>query len=583
LPVKYAAVHIPDQAGNLGIVLMYLSRSEKQKNRKPEMRNRYHIWMLFSTALWILSCTKTNNAGSGNTGGGTGGGTVVNQDTVGTLKDAATPLGFPFGIAIEMLFKTNLPYANVVKREASAVTFGYLMKHGAIVTDNGSLNYTNTDELMSLATTAGIEVFGHTLAWHQNQNGNYLRSLTVGGGTGGPNLLASGDLEAGTGTTGTGTGLFTGWNCLTGGTSSASFSAVAGNGSARAMQVNVTTPGANAYDVQAIGSSWNATAGSVYKVSVDIKSSVANGRVRLVMQNSVYQQLEITPTTSWETYTWTLTLGEPSPMLRFNFPSAGTYTMDNITIVDVSNAPPPPQEQIAVAVDSALSKFIRNTVMRYAGKIKAWDVVNEPMMDGSSGLRTNTGTTTGDIFYWSQYLGRDYALKAFQYAKAADPNALLFMNEYNLEINPAKLDSIINYVNELKGKGAKIDGIGTQMHISINTSKDGIDNAFKKLAATGLKVRVSELDVRVNPNDAAGFAAGQAELTAQADMYKYVVKSFIQNVPQAQRHGFTVWGVADSDSWIITSQQKKDAPLLFDNNYNKKPAFYSLLLGLKGK
>jgi endo-1,4-beta-xylanase len=545
------------------------------------MRNRYHICMLFFTALWILSCTKTNTGGS-NTGGGTGGGTV-NQDTVGTLKDAATPLGFPFGIAIEMLFKTNLPYANVVKREASAVTFGYLMKHGAIVTDNGSLNYTNTDELMSLATTAGIEVFGHTLAWHQNQNGNYLRSLTVGGGAGGPNLLTSGDLEAGTGTTGTGTGLFTGWNCLAGGTASATFSAVAGNGSARAMQVNVTTPGANAYDVQAIGSSWNATPGSIYKVSADIKASVSTGRVRLVMQNSAYQQLDITPTTSWETYTWTITLGEPSPMLRFNFPSAGTYTIDNITIVDVSNAPPPSQSQIATAVDSALSKFIRNTVMRYAGKIKAWDVVNEPMMDGSSGLRTNTGTTTGDIFYWSQYLGRDYALKAFQYAKAADPNALLFMNEYNLEINPAKLDSIINYVNELKAKGAKIDGIGTQMHISINTSKDGIDNAFKKLAATGLKIRVSELDVRVNPNDAAGFTAGQTELTAQADMYKYVVKSFIQNVPQAQRHGFTVWGVADSDSWIVTSQQKKDAPLLFDNNYNKKPAFYSLLLGLKGK
>jgi endo-1,4-beta-xylanase len=553
----------------------------KVKNRRSiEMKDLYRIGLLFITTSWVVSCTKTSNGGGSNTGGG---GTTVNQDTVGTLKGTATPLGFPFGIAIEMLFKTNPSYAFVVKREAAAVTFGYHMKHGAIVTDNGSLNYTNADELMSLSTAAGIEVFGHTLAWHQNQNGNYLRSLTVGGGAGGPNLLASGDLEAGTGTTGTGSTLFTGWNCLTGGSSSATFSAVAGNGSARAMQVNVTTPGANAYDVQAIGPSWNATSGLVYKVSVDIKASVSTGRVRLVMQNSAYQQLDITPTTSWETYTWTVTLGETSPMLRFNFPAAGSYTIDNITIVDVSNAPAPSQSQIATAVDSALSKFIRNTVMRYAGKVKAWDVVNEPMLDGSSGLRTNTGTTTGDIFYWSQYLGREYALKAFQYAKAADPNALLFMNEYNLEINPAKLDSLINFVNELKAKGAKIDGIGTQMHISINTPKDGIDNAFKKLAATGLKVRVSELDVRVNPNDAAGFTAGQTELSAQANMYKHVLNSFIQNVPQAQRHGFTVWGVADSDSWIITSQKKTDAPLLFDNSYNKKPAFYSLLLGLKGK
>jgi endo-1,4-beta-xylanase len=170
-------------------------------------------------------------------------------------------------------------------------------------------------------------------------------------------------------------------------------------------------------------------------------------------------------------------------------------------------------------------------------------------------------------------------LKAFQYAKAADANALLFINDYNLESNAAKLDSLIGYVNELKTKGAKIDGIGTQMHISINTSTTAIDNMFKKLAATGLKVRVSELDVRVNPNDDAGFSASASALNAQANMYKYVVNSFMLNVPVAQRHGFTVWGVADNDSWIITSQKKTDAPLLFDNNYGKKAAYYSLLLG----
>jgi endo-1,4-beta-xylanase len=541
-------------------------------------------WILF-VSVSILSCKKTDS--SGNTaGGGTGtGGTVVNQDTVGSLKDAATVAGFPFGIAIDYaLMKNNAAYAAIVKREASAVTFGYQMKHGAIVKDNGSFDFTATDELMDICTTAGLAVFGHTLAWHQNQNGNYLRSLTIGNGTGGANLLSAGDLEAGTGTSGTGTTLFTGWNCLVGGTAAATFTAVAGNNSARAMQVNVTTAGANAYDVQSIGPAWNATVGNSYKVSVDIKSSVANGKVRLVMQNNLYQQLDITPTTSWDTYTWTVTLGESTPMLRLNFPAGGTYTIDNMTIVDITNAPPPTSAQITVAVDSALSRFIRASMTRYAGKVKAWDVVNESMADGASGLRTNPGgTTAGDIFYWSQYLGRDYALKAFQYAKAADANALLFINDYNLESNAAKLDSLIGYVNELKAKGAKIDGIGTQMHISINTSTTAIDNMFKKLAATGLKVRVSELDVRVNPNDDAGFSAGTSVLNAQGNMYKYVVNSFLQNVPVAQRYGFTVWGVADNDSWIITSQKKTDAPLLFDNSYGKKQAFYSLLLGLKGK
>jgi endo-1,4-beta-xylanase len=548
------------------------------------MRKNLYVIIVVIAFFSIQSCKKTGNGG-GNTGGGTGTGTgTVNPDTVGVLKDAATMNGFPMGIAVEYaLFKSNAAYANIIKREAAAVTFGYQMKHGAIVKDNGSFDFTGTDELMTLCSNAGLEVFGHTLAWHQNQNGNYLRSLTVGNGSGGPNVLSGGDMEAGTGTTGTGSSLFTGWNCLTGGTASATFSAVAGNGSARAMQVAVTTAGTNAYDVQAIGPSWNATVGGVYRVSVDIKSSVSGGKVRLVAQNTVYQQSDITTTTSWDTYTWTLTAGETSPMIRLNFPAAGTYTIDNISIVDISNAPPPSGAQIAASVDSALSRFIRAMVTRYAGKVKAWDVVNESMADGASGLRTNTGSSTGDAFYWAQYLGRDYALKAFQYAKAADPNALLFINDYNLEYNPAKLDSLINYVNELKAKGAKIDGIGTQMHIAINTSTTAIDNMFKKLAATGLKVRVSELDIRVNPNDEANFFAGSSVLTAQADMYKYVARSFIQNVPVAQRHGFTVWGVADNDSWILTSQKKQDAPLLFDNSYNKKQAFYSLLLGLKGK
>ena len=533
----------------------------------------------------ISSCGKINAAGNGPASGTGTGTTTATSDPSGTLKDAASAAGFPFGIAVEYALMKNAPaYFAAISREAGGVTFSYQMKHGAIVKYDGSFNYTNTDDLFSICMNAGLQVYGHTLAWHQNQNGNYLRSLTAGGsGTGAINLLPSGDFETGTGTAGTGSALFAGWNNLVGGTSAGSFAAVAGNGSARALEATVVTPGANAYDMQSIGSAWTAVSGNIYKVSVDIKSSVEGGKVRLVMQNSVYQQLDITPTTSWATYTWTITLGENAPMLRFNFPSAGVYTIDNVTIVDVSGAPAPGSTQIATAIDSALSRFIRNTVTRYAGKIKAWDVVNEPMSDGNGDLRTHTGTTTGDIFYWSQWLGRNYALKAFQYAKTADPAALLFVNEYNLEYNNTKLDSLLAYINELKTKGAQIDGIGTQMHININTSAAGIDNAFKKLAATGLKIRVSELDVRVNTADDPNFIAGASTLESQAVMYKYVIDSYTRNVPASQRFGVTVWGVADQDSWIITSQKKVDFPLLFNNSYGKKPAFYSVLMGLKGK
>jgi len=496
-----------------------------------------------------------------------------------TLKAVAT---FPIGFGIDYgSFKNNPSYRNIVAREADQVTFGYNMKHGAIVKDDGSFDYSTADELLNLSTTAGLEVFGHTLGWHANQNATYLKSLTMNsGGINNTNLLPSGDFENGTGTSGTGNGLFTGWNLLIGGSSAGSYAAVTGNGSSRALEATVTTPGTNAYDMQAIGQSWTAAVGTQYRISVDIKASVTGGKVRLVNQNNQYQQNDIIPGTSWTTYTWTLTSVETSPILRLNFPVAGVYTIDNIKINEVTAGGSLPAAQAAANIDSALSRFIRNTVTRYKGKVKAWDVVNEIINDGTGTIRT-TGTMNSDNFYWAEYLGRDFALKAFNYAKAADPSALLFINDYNLESDSKKLDSLIAYVNELKSKGAKIDGIGTQMHMSINTSKTAIDNMFIKLAATGLKIRVSELDIRVNPNNITGFTPSSQDLNNQADMYKYVAESFKRNVPASQRYDITVWGVADNDSWIVTVLHREDFPLLFNSNYAKKPAYAAFLQALK--
>ena len=501
-------------------------------------------------------------------------------DTNGPLKNIAS---FPVGFAIEYdLFKNNANYKNTVVREADQVSFTYHMKHGAIVKDDGSFDFTRTDELVDLSSAAGLKIFGHTLVWHQNQNGNYLRSLTTGApNPNAPNLLPAGDFESGTGTTGTGSDLFTGWNVLIGGSANGIYSAVAGNGSSRALQATINTPGANAYDMQAIGPEWQAVTGKQYIVSIDIRSSAGGGKVRLVNQNNQYQQFDIIPTTSWQTYAWTLTALESSPSLRLNFPGAGIYTIDNIIIKDATGGAAPQPDEVRERIDSALSRFVRTSMMRYAGKVHAWDVVNEPMNDGTGTLRTNTGATTGDVFYWSQYLGRDYALKAFQYAKAADPSSVLFINDYNLESDNRKLDSLLAYVNELKLKGAHIDGIGTQMHISVNTQNAGIDNMFKKLASTGLRIRISELDIRVNPSNIAGFVPTETQLKAQADKYQFVIESFISNVPKAQRYDVTVWGVADSDSWYVTVQNRDEFALLFNNAYQRKPSYAGFLKGLK--
>jgi endo-1,4-beta-xylanase len=546
------------------------------------MRIQIKLLILFPvTVIMMVACKKNaDNETPPNPGNPGDPGTGAFTDTSGALKTTAS---FPIGMAIgHGPFKNNLSYRNTVGREADQVTFDYQMKHGALVRDDGNFDFSRADELLSLANSMGLEVFGHTLVWHQNQNGNYLRSLTVAGPPTNPtNLLPTGDFEGGTGVSGTGNTLFTGWNLLVGGTSTGSYRAVAGNNSPRALEANVTGAGTNAYDMQAIGSSWTATIGSQYKVSVDIKASVQNGTVRLVNQNNQYQQLDITPNTTWNTYTWILTALEISPIIRLNFPHTGVYTIDNISVTEASGGPTPSPEQIATAVDTAMSRFIRNTVTRYAGIVKAWDVVNEPMSDGSGAVRTNSGTTTGDAFYWSQYLGRDYAVKAFQYAKAADHLALLFINDYNLESDNRKLDSLIAYVHELKGKGAQIDGIGTQMHISLATAKPGIETMFQKLAATGLKIRISELDIRMNLTNASGFTPSVATLNEQAAMYQYVIESYLKNIPVSQRFGITTWGVADTDSWYVTVMGRTEFPLLFDANYQKKPAYAGFKQALK--
>lgn len=504
---------------------------------------------------------------------------IVTATDTSTLKGSA---GFLLGFGIDGASMTNgSPYAGIVKHEANAVTFGYEMKHGAIVQNDGSLNFTNADALYNICAAAGLQVYGHNLCWHTNQNATYLNSLTVGTSVSTANLIQNGSFES---------GISTNWFTQVSTTipTAGAFSVDNTNfeDGTQSMQVVVTTPGPNSYSIQAVNDAFTGTAGNTYKVCFYAKGA---GSVKLVMQGTQYDgDITFTTTANWTKYTWTVTLvaGETAPQVRFNFPAAGTYNIDNVT-VNSTAAVALSRAQIATNIDGALNTFVTGMCTHYVGKVKAWDVVNEPMTDGNGDLRTNLNTfnTSGttDFFLWSQYLGRNYALKAFQYAKAADPNALLFVNEYNLESNNSKLDSLLAYVKELQTKGAHIDGIGTQMHISINTPYAGIDNAFIKLAASGLKIRVSELDVRINPNNTAGFTPTDALLSAQSTMYAYVISSYKKNVPAAQRYGVTIWGIDDPESWIITSQKSVDNPLLFDANFAKKPAYSGALQALKAK
>ncbi|RFS18813.1 hypothetical protein DVR12_26810 [Chitinophaga silvatica] len=529
--------------------------------------NKYTSLLLLAAACLNTACNKevkVNIQATGNFG-----------DSTMALKDAAK---FPIGVAINYTPLMNEgQFASIVKNAFNSVTFGYEMKHGAIVQSDGSLNFTNADAMMNAVN--GMTVFGHTLCWHQNQNADYLKRYAGIIKPQAVELSTNGGFENG----------LTGWSIFNSGNPAGTSTITATNdkndvhsGSGAMKVVNpVGYPGSQ-WRVQVSSTAFATTIGKKYNISYWVKAAAANGSIRLSSgpTNAQYQG-DQTIGTSWQQVNWTITADLVSTTFLFDMgQAANTYYIDDVSVQEVIETGG--ADQIVLKLDTAMKKFITGMVSHYKDKVHAWDVVNEPFSSSPVAIRNNNNTanTANDVLVWSDYMGRGWALKAFKYAQAADPSAELYINDYELESNNAKLDSLIAFVKELKDQGAKVDGIGTQMHISRLTATPGIDNMMKKLAATGLKIRISELDVKAM----AGSAAPQPtpELLAyQAVIYKYVVASYMKYIPAAQQAGITVWGVNDKNSWLYNGG--KEYPLLYDNNYNKKPAYSAMLQGLTGK
>ncbi|RKD13310.1 hypothetical protein BCY91_10915 [Pelobium manganitolerans] len=236
-------------------------------------------------------------------------------------------------------------------------------------------------------------------------------------------------------------------------------------------------------------------------------------------------------------------------------------------------------------ITEALTKFISSMVDTCKSYVKAWDVVNEPMDDGSPyNLKTGVGKTnmSSDEFYWQDYLGKDYAVEAFKLARQhGNTGDLLFINDYNLEYSMDKCKGLIDYVKYIESKGAKVDGIGTQMHISTTSDKQKIAEMFTLLAATGKKIKVSELDMGIGDKKKTAQATAE-DYQAQADMYKYVIDKYFEIIPANQRYGITIWSPTDSpdnSSW----RAGEPIGLWTLGNYTRKPAYVGVAEALKGK
>jgi len=239
-----------------------------------------------------------------------------------------------------------------------------------------------------------------------------------------------------------------------------------------------------------------------------------------------------------------------------------------------------------------LREHITAVVGRYKGRIKGWDVVNEAINDDGTMRQTQ----------WYKIIGDDYIAKAFEFAHDADPKAELYYNDYSLE-NDAKRKGVIALVKKLRAAKIPVHAVGSQEHDKMDwPTVDQLDNTISELAALGVRVNITELDIDVLPSasDYRGadvtanfelneklnpYAKGLPDQMQQqlAKRYAELFKVFLKHQKSIDR--VTFWCVTDGDSWLNgwPVKGRTSYPLLFGRDGKPKPAFNAVIQTVKGK
>lgn len=364
-----------------------------------------------------------------------------------------------------------------------------------------------------------------------------------------------------------------------------------------------------------------------YAVDVEIKSTKA-GSIKMTVQNGWGGDAEsftgsVALKEGWTTSRFKMTLEQGGNYDFILKPETFDATLDLKSIsvkkiVKMNAIPLTPQEK-SDTLTWAMNKWVSGMMQATEGKVKSWDLINEAISGGGNvngfyALQT-AGENSENDFFWQDYFTPEMygpivekaARDAYAAVEGTNPADLkLFINDYNLESdwdNNQKVKSLVYWIGvwEKKGKelgyNTKIDGIGSQMHISyyenpqtLESKKKGIQNMLKIMAETGKLVRISELDmgyVDANGNDVTTAQLEKlpieervAKEKAMAEYYKWIIEQYFAIVPVSQQYGICQWCLTDAPA---DSGWRKGQPVgLWNLNYQRKPAYGGFAEGLSG-
>ena len=513
---------------------------------------------------------------------------------------------FKLGIATENL--DNALVRNMISKNASETVAGNAMKMASCVDGNGNMNFNNVKKFVTAATNAGVSVYGHTLAWHSQQPKGWLLKLLADKpipGTEEFNLITVKDFR---------TDQNIGWkpdNYESEYGFSFKFDKTDG--------LKVTTTKSYPWEVQfVIMSNIVLEKNKEYKMTFNVKGSGSGNLDGRLGDWGGGANFSIPFSTEWQDVQVSVTPTMDGNFILLHVPNyIGDVYIQSIKFEGYkASTVPQTQEEMHDTLVYAMDKWIKSMMEACDGKVKGWDLVNEAIggdgNDGSgnytlqhskdydpNGNPNATWDVGGDAFYWQDYMGDlEYVRQACRLARKYGPEDIkLFINDYNLESdwdNNKKVKSLVNWIKKWESDGVtKIDGIGTQMHISchenetnLNNIKKHITQMFQVIANSGKLCRISEMDMGyVRGSNRWGNSIKTSQITEaehkkMADFYEWIIKEYFRIIPPEQQWGICQWCATDSPN---NSGWRGGEPVgIWDSNYYRKHVYAGFVRGLNG-